>query len=97
MTFRNIFQCKKKKLESKLEESKPADQDIQVPLKDSNDIKTPPTPTFHEEDQLDAVQGPHVVVFEQPEIADEHVKEAAAAEQESKHEESAPEEGDQED
>jgi hypothetical protein len=35
------------------------------------------------------------VVIEQPEIADEPINEAAA-EQDSKHEDSAPEEGDQE-
>jgi hypothetical protein len=64
-----------------------------VPLKDSGDINTPPTPTFHEEEQLAAIQSP--VVIEQPEIADEPIKEAAA-EQDSKHEDSAPEEGYQE-
>jgi hypothetical protein len=29
-----------------VEDSKPVDQDIQAPLKDSSSIKTPPTPTF---------------------------------------------------
>jgi hypothetical protein len=54
-----------------------------VPLKDSDDVKTPPTPTFHEEEQLAASQD-HVVI-EKPEIADEHFTEEAAAEQLSNH------------
>ena len=65
-----------------------------MPLKDSGDINTPPTPTFHEEEQLAALHSP--VVIEQPEIADEPVK-AAAAEQDSLSEGYVPEVGEDQD